>query len=393
MVNDGSANSNTAISTIHVHDATTPTGGTPDLTDASDSGSLHTDNITNVTAPTFAVALNPTVAAGDTVELLLGGSSLSNPVVHTITAAEVAAHSVSLTVTAGDLGLDGNKSIAAKFTDSSGNTSTTSTLVVMLDTSADLSTAATLTVGDTLVNNTEKTTASYTVGGLDPDATALVTVTDGVHTVTHTYAANGSFAFDLTGFNDGAITSSMVITDTAGNTKNVTGASTTLDTSADLGAALALSITDTTINNAEKTAVAFTVSGIDTDVAGAAATVTFSDGTNHVTVLASAGTADLSTLADGPISSVLNVTDDAGNTASANGVSIDLDTSADLGARPGAVDHRHHHQQCREDRGCLHGFRHRHRRRRRGGNGDLLRRHQPRHGAGLGRDRRPVDAR
>ena len=103
--------------------------------------------------------------------------------------------------------------------------------------------------------------------------------------------------------------------------------------------------------------------------------MTFSDGTNARHGAGLAGTADLSTLADGPISSVLNVTDDAGNTASANGVSIDLDTSADLGARPGAVDHRHHHQQCREDRGCLHGFRHRHRRRRRGGNGDLLRRH------------------
>src|SRR4051794_41220863 len=33
---------------------------------------------------------------------------------------------------------------------------------------------------------------------------------------------------------------------------------------------------------------------------------------------------------DGPISSVLNVTDDAGNTASATGAAIDLDTSADL---------------------------------------------------------------
>src|SRR5262249_58028429 len=56
-----------------------------------------------------------------------------------------------------------------------------------------------------------------------------------------------------------------------------------------------------------------------------------SDGTSHVTVLASAGTADLSSLADGPISSVLNVTDDAGNTAHANGAVIDLDTTADAG--------------------------------------------------------------
>src|SRR5262249_60117886 len=85
----------------------------------------------------------------------------------------------------------------------------------------------------------------------------------------------------------------------------------------DAGSGVRLRITDTTINNSEKTAVAFTTSGLDADLTSA--TVTFTDSANHtVTVAASAGTADLSTLADGPISSVLNVTDDAGNTAHAN---------------------------------------------------------------------------
>src|SRR5258705_13196530 len=70
------------------------------------------------------------------------------------------------------------------------------------------------------------------------------------------------------------------------------GAAIDLDTSADLGADLTLSITDTTINNSEKGAVAFTVSGIDADVAGADATVTFSDGNvaHDVTVLDREGT-------------------------------------------------------------------------------------------------------
>src|SRR5207249_2581799 len=105
-------------------DKTAPTGGTPDLVAASDSGALSADNITNVTAPTFSIALDATVAVGDTVELLLCGSSLAHPVVHTITAADILAGSVSLTVTAGDLGTDGSKSIAAKFTDTAGNSST-----------------------------------------------------------------------------------------------------------------------------------------------------------------------------------------------------------------------------------------------------------------------------
>jgi Bacterial Ig-like domain len=96
-------------------DTTAPTGGTPTLTVASDSGTSDTDGITNVTAPTFTVSLNPTVAVGDTVQLLLGGSPLANPVTHTITSVDITAGSVSLTVTAGDLGADGSKSITAQF--------------------------------------------------------------------------------------------------------------------------------------------------------------------------------------------------------------------------------------------------------------------------------------
>ena len=89
-----------------------------------------------MTAPTFTVALNPTVAAGDTVQLLLGGSPLAHPVTHSITAADITAGSVSLAVTAGDLGADGGKSISAKFTDTAGNTSTTAALTITLDTTA-----------------------------------------------------------------------------------------------------------------------------------------------------------------------------------------------------------------------------------------------------------------
>ena len=56
----------TAVQAITV-DETTPTGGAPDLVAASDSGSSNTDNLTDVTSPSFTVALDPTVAVGDTV--------------------------------------------------------------------------------------------------------------------------------------------------------------------------------------------------------------------------------------------------------------------------------------------------------------------------------------
>ena len=95
-----------------------------------------------MTAPSFTVALGATVVAGDTVELLLGGSPLAHPVTHTVTAAEVTAGSVNLAVTVGDLGADGVKQISARLSDGLGNSSTTGALSVTLDTTAPAETLA-----------------------------------------------------------------------------------------------------------------------------------------------------------------------------------------------------------------------------------------------------------
>ena len=137
---------------------------------ASDSGSSSTDNITDVTAPSFTVALNPTVAAGDTVQLLLGGTPLAHPVTHTITAAEVTAGSVSLAVTAGDLGADGGKAISAQFSDAAGNSSTTAALTITLDTTAP-AVAITSTGGPT-------NQPSQTISGNAAEAGTTVTLFD-----------------------------------------------------------------------------------------------------------------------------------------------------------------------------------------------------------------------
>src|SRR4029079_19014179 len=125
---------------------------------------------------------------------------------------------------------------------------------------------------------------------------------------------NGAGSADLTSLDDGSISISIKATDNAGNTANGKGDSLTLDTSADLGTALAVTADDSSINNSEKAAVGFTVAGLDVD---AEADVTFSDGTNpdvivHVTGNG-AGSADLSSLDDGSISISIKATDTAGN--------------------------------------------------------------------------------
>ena len=142
------------------------------------------------------MALNPTVQAGDTIELKLGGASLTHPVLHTITAGDVAAGSVQLTVTAGDLGADGTKSITAFFDDAAGNSSTTVALMITLDTTIATPTLA--LTDDTGISNTDHitrddaltisaaagdVTRTYSVDGGAPSASYVAPMMDGSHTV------------------------------------------------------------------------------------------------------------------------------------------------------------------------------------------------------------------
>ena len=134
---DAAGNTSTTGALSITLDTTAPTGGTPDLLAASDSGASNTDNITNVTTPTFQVSLDATVAAGDTVQLMLGGSRAGAPGdAHD----HVDRHHQPVCSAggdeAGDLGADGAKSITAQFTDAAGNTSTTGALAITLDTTA-----------------------------------------------------------------------------------------------------------------------------------------------------------------------------------------------------------------------------------------------------------------
>src|SRR5207302_863552 len=95
---------------------------TPDLVAASDSGVSNTDNLTNVTKPTFT----GTAEAGSTVSLFdgttaIGTGNATSAGVWTITASTLA---------------DGTHSITAKATDAAGNISpASSALSVTIDTS------------------------------------------------------------------------------------------------------------------------------------------------------------------------------------------------------------------------------------------------------------------
>ena len=218
-VSDAAGNAATTATQAITVDETAPSGGTPILTAASDSGTSHTDGITNVTAPTFTVALNSTVVAGDTVQLLLGGSALAHPVTHTVTTADVTAGSVSLTVTAGDLGADGSKSITAQFTDAAGNSSTTSALSFTLDTTAPAKPAP--AVDAAVINgvvNAANDTASQALTGTAEGGSTVTVFDNGVQAGTTLAAGNGSWSYVVGVLANGSSHSyTVTATDAAGN--------------------------------------------------------------------------------------------------------------------------------------------------------------------------------
>ena len=123
---------------------------------------------------------------------------------------------------------------------------------------------------------------------------------------THNWSASG---VTLIGGGTGLLVQTI---NAAGNSSAGTGHSYTLDTSADVGNDLRVVLADRLINNVEKTAVAYSVTGLDAD---ASAVVTFSDSTNNH-VFGVNGSADLSSLNDGPINVSIVATDGAGNSAS-----------------------------------------------------------------------------
>ena len=322
-------------------DATTPTGGTPALTAASDSGASSADDLTNVAAPSFTVSLGGSAAAGDTVELLLAGSSLAHPATHTLSFADIDAGSVTLTVTSGDLGADGTKSISAKFTDLAGNTSTTSALQVTLDTTPPASPVLTLGTGVGVGGATaaEATQGSGVVTVQAEAGTALtVTFTNGASVVHKTLTADGSAQAvvldpgDVSFLGDGTITVDVFAKDAAGNVSSPGIAFFTLDTLPVAPGSLV--VMDPLVNAGKVFSVPFTVTGLE---AGGSGVATFTDGTpaHTVTVNIVPGTTDYTVDLTGfgrNVASSLTVYDAAGNSATRAGVPpvVIVDTDSDL---------------------------------------------------------------
>ncbi|ARQ13735.1 PAP2 haloperoxidase-like superfamily protein (plasmid) [Rhizobium etli] len=224
---------------------------------------------------------------------------------------------------------DGVKNVLARQTDAAGNTSGNGTLTFTLETAAPTPPILALAT-DTGSSSSDKVTniGTVNVAGLENGA-AWEYSTDG-GTI---WSAGSGSSFTLSG--DGPKNVLARQTDAAGNTSGNGGLTFTLDTIADAPADLAVAIGDHSIDNTEKTAVGFTVSGLDSD---ATADVTFIDALNqevavHVTGNG-IGSANLTGLADGAIAVSIRAIDTAGNLATGTGDALTLDTSGAGGETP-----------------------------------------------------------
>lgn len=121
-----------------VLDTVAPAGPTATLSVPANSGGGITTVEKNAGVDVIVNLTGTSVVAGDMVEILIGGISFANPVNHILTAAEILARSVTITVGGNDgWGTDGAKILTARFTDIAGNSGTnTGTLTVTIDSGA-----------------------------------------------------------------------------------------------------------------------------------------------------------------------------------------------------------------------------------------------------------------
>ena len=207
------------------------------MIDASDSGTLNNDNITNVTAPAFT----GTAEDGVTVTVYDGATAIGTTI----------ATSGAWSFTATELD-DGSHTITATATDAAGNTGPASAgLTVTIDTQIAQPGLPDLTTDSS--NNTDNITGDDTpafAGLTEANAQVEVSIDDTV-VATVTADSSGVWTFTSDALLDGRHTISVQATDPAGNVSAASQAlSFTIDTATAKPGLLDLT-TDTGVNTTD----------------------------------------------------------------------------------------------------------------------------------------------
>jgi len=238
-----------------------------------------------------------------------------------------------------DTWADGLVSATLAVVDWYGNSFATSTTVPI---DPDLGRAVTLTAASTLVGSAGASAVKFVVAGtLDADDTlGSLTLTDGVVSSAESFTGTGTYTFNLSAssWTDGAVTSTLTVSDVAGNTFAAAGAPVTLDK--DTGATPLLTVVGVTETIGRATAT-FTITGLDAADSGPGntATVSFVEaglgtlttvvsgvviGQTYTEVLSSVTSAPFFSSMTETLATSLAFTDVAGNTFAASGNNVTL---------------------------------------------------------------------
>jgi large repetitive protein len=333
----GNSNPTTLSFTLDTHAAAPSVPVLVAMSDSFGPNGTNADNITKNTTPTVS---GSGAEAGATVTLYDtdGTTALGTATVD---------GSGNWTITSSNLA-DGDHSLTVKQTDIAGNTSAASGgLTVHIDTAAALPSAPDLAAAsDSGKSSTDNITNDNTptVSGSGAEAGATVTLydSDGTKVLgTATADVSGKWTITSSSLADGDHSLTAKQTDIAGNTSTASAPlNVIIDTTADAGAALALSAASAT-GGVNADAVSITLSGIDSDIGSG--TITLSDGSHTAThtltaaeiaagtvILGAAAFTGFATLnhTDSTITVSASLTDDAGNSAAPTNASFKLDTTA-----------------------------------------------------------------
>jgi Bacterial Ig-like domain/Domain of unknown function DUF11 len=328
----GNTSAASAVLSVTV-DTVSPVATSPvDLTAASDSGLSSTDNITQINTP----VVTGTAEANSTVKIYDGATLLGS----------VTANGSGVwTFTTGVL-LDGSHNLSSTATDTAGNTSVSSTplLVVIVDTVAPAApslpdlTAAT----DTGLSSTDNVTGISTpVLTGTAEANSTVKIYDGA-TLIATVTANGAGVWTFTSpvLSDGVHGITTTSTDTAGNTS---AASSALSVTVDTVSPVATSPVDLTAGSDSGLSSTDNITNVSTPVltgtAEANSTVKIYDGATLIGTVTANGagvwTFTTPVLTDGVHSITTTSTDTAGNTSVASpALSATVDTVSPVATSP-----------------------------------------------------------
>ncbi|WP_252973552.1 Ig-like domain-containing protein [Vibrio navarrensis] len=324
---DAAGNGNTAATQLSISvDTQTPTGHSVTFGDTLYSNAEKTAASFGFSNAEVEASYSYTISSSN------GGSSVTGT---------GTVNSASETVSGIDLSNlnDGTLTLSVIVTDSAGNSASAVTASSTLDTAAP--TGHSVAFGDTLYSNAEKTAASFGFSNAEVGASYSYTIssTNGGSSVTGTGTLTGASetvsGIDLSNLNDGTLTLSVIVTDSAGNSASAVTASSSLDTAAPTGHSVTFG--DTLYSDAEKTAASFGFSNAEVG-ASYSYTISSNNGGNSVTGTGTVNSAsetvsgiDLSNLNDGTLTLSVIVTDNAGNSASAVTASSTLDTAVPTG--------------------------------------------------------------